>query len=165
MNNILSIIWDYISFLDKIFSNLEESKINVSHYELDHLCYRVETQKRYDEVKKIFTQESRLLSETMIWSRPISTFTLPKPLIYKSRKIYVVEIPAPKKISDYPEWLEHVEFVIDKSFEEFKNLYSEITFDTRAEWKKINPDIQVRYDDCSVKFHHNSLEYVIKYLE
>ena len=95
----------------------------------------------------------------------ISIFKLEQPLMYKEREIYVIEIPAPKEKNKYSEWLEHVEFVIDKSFEEFKNQYANIDFDTRAEWKEINPDIQLRYEDCSVKFHQNSLEYVIKYLE
>ncbi len=144
---------------------LKKDEVDISKYELDHLCYRVETQERYDEVKEIFLKESKLLSEVMIWWRMISTFKLDKPLVYKKREIYVVEIPAPKEISDYPEGLEHIEFVIDTRFEEFKKMYPEISFDSRAESKEINPDIQLRYENCSVKFHHNTLEYVIKYLE
>lgn len=162
---LLDIIWNYTSFLDKVFRLLEKDKIDVSSYELDHICYRVESQERYNFVKNIFLEESKLLSEVLIWGRMISTFKLAHPLIYKNREIFVIEIPEPKENNFYPEWLEHIEFVIDKSFEDFKKMYQDISFDSRAEWKEINPDIQLRYENCSVKFHHNSLEYVIKYLE
>jgi hypothetical protein len=45
------------------------------------------------------------------------------------------------------------------------NFYNHVIFDTKDLNKKINPDIRIKYDDISVKFHHNSLEYVVKYLE
>jgi len=45
---------------------LEKDKIDVSSYELDHICYRVESQERYNFVKNIFLEESKLLSEVLI---------------------------------------------------------------------------------------------------
>ncbi len=164
-NEILRIIWDYTAFLDKVFSLLERDKIDVSNYELDHICYRVETEERYEGIKKIFLEESELLSEIIIGGRMISTFKLKVPLLYHNREMTVIEIPAPKGNSAYSEGLEHIEFVIDKSFEDFKQMYPDIKFKTDAESKDINPDTQIKYKNCSVKFHHNTLEYVIKYLE
>ena len=43
------------------------------------------------------------------------------------------------------------------------NKYPNINFDTRDISKIINPDIRVKYEGFSVKFHHKPLEYVIKY--
>ncbi|HIP49288.1 MAG TPA: hypothetical protein EYG92_10040 [Lutibacter sp.] len=40
------------TFLEKIFQNLESAGINVYDFELDHICYRVETLQRYNESKK-----------------------------------------------------------------------------------------------------------------
>lgn len=164
-NNILKVLWNYKTFLDTVFNHLENDNIDVSNYQLDHLCYRVETQERYEELKKIFLKEAELLKEWLISWRMIATFKLSKPLLYKWREVSVIELPAPKEHNKYSEWLEHVEFVIEKSFENFKALYPHVVFKTKAESKWMNPDTQIVYEDCSVKFHHNSLEYVIKYLE
>jgi hypothetical protein len=41
--------------------------------------------------------------------------------------------------------------------------YENINFDTKWMQKTINPDASKKYDWCEVKFHQNTLEYVIKY--
>jgi len=43
-------------FLETIFSHLSEDGIDVSHYTLDHICYRVETMEEYEDMKKIIEQ-------------------------------------------------------------------------------------------------------------
>jgi hypothetical protein len=47
-------------------------------------------------------------------------------------------------------------------FEEFIQKHAHVTFDTKDISKEVNPDIRVMFDGFSVKFHHNSLEYVVK---
>lgn len=164
-NNTSSILWNTDIFFDTIFHTLESLNINVSNYELDHLCYRVETTERYEELKKIFGENWKLLSEKEINGRPICTFKLKQAIQYGGREISVLELPSPKTGSPYTEWLEHVEFVIDTSFEDFMKQYPDIIFDTKSMNKDINHDIGIEYDAVRVKFHHNSLEYVVKYLE
>lgn len=153
------------SFLSHIFHTLEILKIDVSRLELDHVCYRVETLQRYEALKKMLETEAELLGEKMISGRPICTYKLKHPIRYEAREIWVLEIPAPKDGSPYKEGFEHVEFVIDTSFAEFMNIYPHISFDTKAIGKAINPDIWIEYDGARVKFHQNSLEYVVRYLE
>ena len=152
-------------FLLNIFNSLKIDGIDVSNYELDHICYRFDTTERYLELKKMISEFWKILTETQIWWREISTYKLDDPIIYDNRKIWCIELPSPKKNSHYPEWYEHVEFVIDTSFEEFMKLYKNIEFGTKAMSKEINPDITRKYGWCSVKFHHATLEYVIKYLQ
>ncbi|MEL7120575.1 MAG: VOC family protein, partial [Bacteroidota bacterium] len=77
----------------------------------------------------------------------------------------ILELPAPKIISKYQEGFEHVEFVIDKPFNDFMTQYRYIKFETKGMNKSINPDIKIKYNNLSVKFHHHNLEYVIKYLD
>lgn len=153
------------SFLSYIFHTLETLKIDVSRLELDHVCYRVETLQRYEALKKMLETEAELLGEKMISGRPICTYKLKEPLRYEAREIWVLELPAPKDGSPYQEGFEHVEFVIDTSFEDFMLRYPHIPFDTKALGKAINPDIGIDSDGARVKFHQNSLEYVVKYLE
>jgi predicted metalloenzyme YecM len=150
-------------FLEKTFNFLKDDNIDVSNYELDHICYRVETITRYNELKLFLSNFGSLLTETEIGGRLISTFKLTSPILFENRKIYCLELPSPKFGSRYKEGFEHIEFVISESFEKFMNKYSRINFNTRALSKSINKDISIKYIDCSIKFHHNTLEYVIKY--
>lgn len=164
-NNLFSYLWDYKIFLDKIFEELKEDKIDVWNYQLDHICYRVSTSERYNIIKNELLIKWEFLSENIVSGRKIATYKLFTPIVYKNREIFVIEIPSPKQWSDYQEWFEHVEFVIDKSFSEFIKMYPNVNFSTKAINKKINPEIKVWYKNGSVKFHHYSLEYVIKHFE
>ena len=152
-------------FLNRVFSSLDEDDIDISSYELDHICYRVETNERYDELREKLLEVGILLTEAQIGGRAISSFKLDKPIIYRNREICCVELPAPKPKRSYVEGYEHVEFVIDVSFEEFMAAHPKISFDMGASTKEINPDITIDYDGFVVKFHHNTLEYVIKNLQ
>ena len=165
---IYKILWNPEGFLKNIFENISESGIDVSELELDHICYRVETLEKYLELKKDLLKVWKLLKENLIWWRKISTFKLKNPIIYKNRKIYLLELPSPKEWSYYKEWYEHVEFVIKDSFNDFIDKYSDVKFNKKAINKDINPDIKIKYTqeiweykNISVKFHHNSLESVI----
>ena len=51
-------------FLDKIFNWLTEGGIDVAKYELDHICYRVSSMKRYQEICDIMSNRGQLLSES-----------------------------------------------------------------------------------------------------
>ena len=152
-------------FLDHVFIYLSEKGIAVDNYQLDHICYRVETEKRYQQVKTALTNLGALLTESQIGGRAIASIKLAEPIIYQHRKIEVVELPAPKKDSFYKEGFEHVEFVIDVPFEEFMETYSHLNFITKDLKKSVNQGVTLKETDFSVKFHHYTLEYVIRYLD
>jgi len=158
------ILWNPEEFIENIFEKIKEKWIDVSEFELDHICYRVETLEKYIELKKNLLGIWKLLIENIIWWREISTFKLNEPIVYKNRKIFIIELPSPKKGSKYDEWYEHIEFVINEGFNDFMNKYNKIEFKKKALNKTRNPDIQVKFNNnISVKFHHNSLENVIKW--
>ena len=151
------------SFLEKIFKLLKQDNINISLCELDHICYRVETLEKYEELKIFLRNFGTQLTEVTIGGRFISNFKLNTPIIFDKRKIYLVELPSPKQGTNYKEVFEHVEFVISDSFDTFMKKYNTIKFDTTDLSKSFNQSITINYENCSVKFHQNSLEYVIKY--
>jgi len=165
MNPLIGILGNPSQFLQKVFSVLQKDKIDVSAYELDHLCYRVETQEKYISLKKKLSEIGKLLTETIIGGRPISTFKLNIPFKFEKRSLDCIELPAPKEGYFFPEGYEHVEFVIKESFQEFMKKHPLINFDTRGIDNKINPDIFISYPGFTVKFHHHPLEYVITYLQ
>lgn len=160
MNHIHKILKNPQPFLDNLFQDLKELNIDVENFELDHICYRVETQEKYNELKNLMLEISSLLSETLISERPISTFKLFKPISYLDRDIWLIEIPAPKAGSFYIEGFEHAEFVIDQQLESFMTLYPNIEFNTKSITKPLNPEIGVKMKNSNVKFHELSLERV-----
>jgi len=153
------------TFLSNIFLKLKQSGIDVKDYQLDHICFRVETWERYIELKKVIANQGELLAETIIGGRPIATYLLNQPFLYKNRSINCLELPSPKEGSPYKEGFEHVELVIDIPFEEFIEKYPDINFKTKGMNKAVNPDISIKFPEGAVKFHHHTLEYVIKYLD
>ncbi|RMF03036.1 MAG: hypothetical protein D6772_02665 [Bacteroidetes bacterium] len=154
-----------IPFLDQVFSALTEVGIRVEDYELDHICYRVADETRYRRLKVTLLTSGTLLSEKEIGGRPIATIRLATPIIYHDREIWVLELPMPKTGSPYSEGYEHIEFVIDESLQSFQARYPWIKFDTKGLHKAINADLRLKFDGFSVKFHEQSLAYVIQYLE
>lgn len=165
MHSVEKYLGEIKPFLSKVFSALVKDKIDVSQYELDHVCYRVETLDRYEELKKQLLNCGELLSENEINGRAIANFKLNEPIIFEERKIFGLELPAPKENIFYPEGYEHVEFVVGMSLDKFLKIYPHIHWDTTGMSKKVNPDIFVKYDDFVIKFHQHSIEHVVKYLE
>jgi len=163
--SIHQLLGDSTSFLEHIFRYLSSKKVDVSDYELDHICYRVETKERYQYLKKALIDVGELLKESQIGGRAITSIKLVEPIIYKNRKIWVVELPAPKKGSFYKEGFEHVEFVIDTPFDTFMKTHAHLSFVTKDLKKSVNQGVTLKETDFSVKFHHHSLEYVIRYLD
>ena len=153
------------SFLNEVFKYLEWEEIDVEQFELDHICYRVSLKERYSELKQELLKLGSLLTENEINGRPIATFKLNKPILFENRKIWCLELPSPKPGSNYSEGFEHAEFVIDVPFENFVNLYPNSFFDKKGLSKKVNADLRIQFGELSVKFHHHSLEYVIKFLD
>ncbi len=149
------------SFLEKIESNLKLLGIHLDDYFIDHICYRVASVDRYEELKAYLEKDHLLLHEAMISNRPIATFKFNEAIKYKHHQIPLIELPAPKGEVSYEEGFEHIECVIAESFVDFSNKHSEIEFDWKGAQKKHNPELRVKLGELSVKFHHASLEDVI----
>ena len=150
-------------FLDSIFRQLEEIEIDVSSFQLDHICYRVHSIEDYNRFKELLSRSANLLAESYINSRPISCYKLREAIIYGKRQINVFELPSPKKGSAYLEGYEHVEFVIPYTLQEFLNRYPALNFDQKGMLKDINPDLRLQLGPISVKFHEQSIEEVIEF--
>jgi predicted metalloenzyme YecM len=149
-------------FLDKIFSILNEKKINIEKWEIDHLCYRTTDLENYEKIKNDFSKLGDFLIESEVNGRNIATYRLNSPVVYKGYTIPLVEVPAPKNGKPPVEGWEHIEVVIDIGFDELMKKYPEIDFDTKALSKELNPELVIKFGDCAIKFHHQSLDDVIK---
>jgi len=161
MTNNERILGDIETHVYKITDELAEYNISTDDLAmLDHLCYRVETDERYEEMKRALGEIAVLRAESPVQGRMISIFELHDYLEVpgrtpesKSWKIPYIELPAPKEGSPYKEGLEHAEFVVVGSLERFRDRYSDVPFDTKAMDRPLNPELGLKTDRAAMKFH------------
>ena len=152
-----------IIFLEKLFLTFNDLNIEIAnHWDIDHLCYRVDSLDRYEELKISFSDFGKLLIESEINGRSIATFKLSFPIIYKHWMIDVVELPAPKTSKITKEGFEHIEVVTDLSFVELLERYKHLSLDLKGLTKEFNQELEINIGERNVKFHHMSLESVIR---
>ena len=152
-------------FLNKLFSELDKIKLDLSNNELDHICYRVKTTQEYLELKEQLLLEGKLISDKKINGREICVFELDKPFRFQERAIYLLELPAPKKGSEYKSGFEHVEFVLTEDLRTFMSSRPDLNFNIKGLEKKVNPEIRLNFSFGSIKFHNHNLSYVIRFLD
>lgn len=130
-------------------------------WSIDHVCYRVESEEQYQQFKKIFLTQGKLLIESEVNGRLISTFKLFQPIRVNNFLIELVELPAPKKSKPQKEGFEHLEIVCQESFDGLQKKFHFLNFDDSGSKKQINPELELKLNTGSIKFHHQSLEVVI----
>jgi predicted metalloenzyme YecM len=156
--NIESAIGDYKSFLNKVFKHLIEAGFGLDEFkELDHIAYRVKSNKKYEEMKNKLKDFYSDFSEVQISGRPILVCKLKDQFIYNQYEIKCLELLAPKAGKQYQNGLEHAEFVTKTTLEEFLEMHKDVEFKMDAYEREINPEIKLIFSDCSIKFHTQSL--------
>jgi len=125
-------------FVESVLQSLETISIQVSHYELDHLCYRTSSLDEYQLIKTQLLTRGHLLTESIIGGRPIAVIKLNDPIHitcpensatknntitpchphFQERYISIIELPSPKPGRAYSSGLEHVVSLKKRSKEE-----------------------------------------------
>lgn len=163
MNDIFQGVEDFIAGINR---GLDELQVDRSFLtEADHICYRVETDERYRELVEQLQTSAELLGENMVGGRLIATFQLDEPLVAGGWQISYLELPAPKAGSEYPEGLEHVEFVVlGGNLERFIACHAHLAdkFSHKAMTKELNPELGLKAAGISVKFHKLPLGEVVR---
>ncbi len=151
-------------FLEKLENELEAHPIVLEkHWMVDHLCYRTTDLREYEFYKAEFLNFSVLLAETEVRGRPIATFKLKEGIFWRGQKIDIVELPAPKPGKIVKSGFEHIEIVCDCSFQDLMSQFTKQKWDTKGLNKLINPELEFELSGCAIKFHHLSLESVVKF--
>ncbi len=159
--SLVDIITDPQVYLENLFSKIDSIGLNVDDCYLDHICYRVATETEYQSKKAELLNHGKLLIESMVNGRMISTFKLNSPIHFKNRVIDVLELPAPKMGASYNSGLEHVEFVTKGPLKDIVERYPLLKFEVFGIDKKINADITLKFDGECIRFHNQTLEDVI----
>ena len=149
-------------FLQSLFLVLDKNKIVIEkNWNIDHLCYRTTTDADYVETKKYFFEFSKLLIESEVNGRLISTFKLQRPIQYQDWTIDLVELTAPK-IGKQPQGgFEHIEVVVDVPFDAIKKRFAHCQFDESGLKKDFNQELEINFGAMAIKFHYLSLSSVI----
>jgi predicted metalloenzyme YecM len=160
-----AIVGDYQAFLEQILQEIVDAGFDLSDFsQMDHMCYRVSSVKDYEAKKSELSKVARLLGETQVNDRPISTFRLREPIRFENWRIDAIELPAPKPGVETKQGLEHVELVLFDDKDDFLRKHAGKTFDLKAADRGVNPEIAFKLPTYSVKFHLLALPTVI-YLE
>lgn len=90
---ITNILGDVNTFLDKAFSHLDEAGVDVSRYEMTHLCYRVASEEEFLRKKEDLLHVSTLISEVLAEGQPYLVFKLNHPLTYHEYEVSLIAFP------------------------------------------------------------------------
>jgi predicted metalloenzyme YecM len=130
----------------------------------DTVCYRVETNERYGEVKQGLVRAAILLNEVEINGRLIASFALNEPLSAGGQHaISYIELPQPKPGSHYEEGIDHVQFVTRLPLSHFQDKYRSIPFDEKGLANQLNPLLKLAGEDISIKFHDKHMGAVVAF--
>ncbi|MCB9092363.1 MAG: VOC family protein [Halobacteriovoraceae bacterium] len=151
-----------LEFLNQIEERCQQANLDLARLELDHLCFRCSSHEEYDFFRGKLKEIGEKIHASIIGGREISLFKLNKAISFQGRSISIIELPAPKEGSSYVSGFEHAEFVIVQNFESFSKEYP-LEWDWSGAKKDHNPELRYRFHaNCSVKFHHQSLESIIQ---
>lgn len=152
-----------VDFLEQLFNKMTDERIEIApHWDIDHLCYRVDSLTRYEELKTLFNTFGSKLIESDVNGRPIATFKLNSSIQFKDWAIDVVELPAPKASKPTKEGFEHIEIVCDEAFSDLEVKYKHLKLDLGGLKKDFNQEFEIDLGERNLKFHHMSLESVIR---
>lgn len=150
-------------FLHFLEAQMIRTKVKLKdHWSIDHLCYRTETIENYEDMKRFFPEVGELLIESLVNGRLIATYKLFEPVSFLGREITLVELPAPKLNKPVKEGFEHIEVVVDESFQHIRFSYPCHYFNEAGLQKDFNQELEMGFEDCAIKFHYLSLESVIR---
>jgi uncharacterized protein len=152
------------TFLSSLFKKMSSHQLELApQWDIDHLCYRVETSSDYDKYKEAFSKLGHLLAETEVRGRLISTFELHTPIYFQNWMIKLLELPAPKEGKKTKTGFEHIEVVVDSSLEELAQRYPKLDWDRSGLEKIYNSELEISFGSGAVKFHNLSLKSVINF--
>lgn len=158
-----NLIGNYSQFIAQASDNL--AQLGIARNEvamMDHVCYRVETVDRYEELKAALQVYTTLIGENMVNGRPIATFELNTYMEAAGWTVPFLELPAPKQDSPYVEGLEHVEFVVIGSLNKFILRHSAALNISQLSQKIVNPDVKALNSGVTIKFHEQQLGAVVR---
>lgn len=110
--NLTALSADLAIFERKIQHLAKEMTMDLSHYEIDHLALRVNSEQSAKNWLILLLKCGRILSDNIVNGRKIYLIELKKPVKFANQFVDIIELPLPKN-KKYPiEGWEHIEIVM-----------------------------------------------------
>lgn len=149
-------------FLANVWAEIQGSNFELKpHWDIDHICYRVDSVESYEEMKAFLGAFSSLLVESPVGGRLIATYELNEPLKFNDYLIYLVELPQPKAGRNEREGFEHIEIVVDEKLSDIVNTSPSLAWGTKGLAKDYNPELKLSLESTNIKLHNQSLKSVV----
>ena len=133
---------------------ISQIPFDISNLQLDHFGYQTSSSLDYENLKKECLNIGELLSENIVSGRRVAIFKLNEPLLSNGFEILGFELVEPKEEQICDSELDHLEFVIPISFEEYIKLHKNVKWDMSTMNREAFPKIALKLNDGkSVKFH------------
>lgn len=146
-------VLNYQSFLNKVIRMINKLGIDLSGAKIDHIAYQTSSSEEYNNLKLEFNKNAALIREPEVGGRRVGVFKFNKPIVYKDEKINVIELIEPKKDQNCISGLEHVEYLLPTTLEDFMQKYPNINWNTEALNREEFPMLILRLsENVQVKF-------------
>ncbi|MFA5895134.1 MAG: VOC family protein [Candidatus Shapirobacteria bacterium] len=164
MNTIQDLIGDYKKFLDLVFLNLVDSRIDVSSFEIDHIAYRATSLQSYNDISTRLSKLMDRANQKVIRNRNVDMYLFKEPLEYRDNKIKYLEIMAPAEGDKFKEGLEHAEFFLKKlDLHDFIKKHNQFEWNTNSIDREIGADVGLLFENgANAKFKNQSMAEIIE---
>jgi predicted metalloenzyme YecM len=141
-------------FIQQKLDQLSLLNIDVSNLELDHFAFQCSSTQDYENLKPMAQDLGIILSENIVNGRRVGIYKLKKQIVYLNYNIVAFELVEPKENQICESKLDHIEFVLKESFQDFINKYPSVEWDTVAINREEFPKLTLKLEEgTSVKFH------------
>ena len=155
------IIGDYRGFAAQQRDRLAARGIDISEYELSHLCYRVAEWDEYVRVRGLLERHA-LANRENVWNgRPISLVVPAEPLdVLDGKTVPLIELIPPVHQRVYKMGLEHLGVVVGDTFDAFVEAHKPVLTGQQFQGPDSIPDpVYILMEDFThVKFYRLSLQ-------
>ena len=162
------IIGDYRAFAAQQRDRLAQRGIDISEYELGHLCYRVPEWDDYVRVRGLLEGHA-LANRENVWNgRPISLIVPAEPLeVLDGKTVPLIELIPPVHQRVYKMGLEHLGVVVGDTFDAFVEAHKPVLTGQQFQGPDSIPDpVYILMEDFThVKFYRLSLRASVELFE
>lgn len=154
MSYLVSVLKNSYSFINSILPLLNQMNISLKGLQMDHIAYQTSSSHEYEKLKELIPEIGKLTREGIVNNRKVAIIKLSKGLQLAGFVIPAFELIEPKPGQHCKSSFDHVEFVLNESFQEFLKKHPLPDWDTSAMNRSEFPKITYGFPEgSSVKFH------------
>ena len=157
---IAELIGDYRAFAAQQRDRLAARGIDISPYELSHLCYRVPEWDEYLRVRGLLERHAAANRENYWNGRPMSLIVPAEPMpVLDGKNVPLIELIPPVHQRVYKMGLEHLAFVVGDTFDAFVETHKPVLTGQQFQGPlSIADPVYILFEDFThVKFYRVSL--------